>query len=150
MKIAIGCDEAGFEMKNILKQLLIEEGHSVKDFGAFDLIPVLYPDIAYAVAQSVASGANERAVLICGTGIGMAIVANKVAGIRAAQAHDHFSAERARMSNNAQIITFGARVIGIELAKSILKTWLKAEFVGGGSAPKVALIAEYEQKGLKK
>lgn len=144
MKVAIGCDEAAFELKEILKKLLLDEGHQVQDFGTYDTKPVLYPDIAHAVAVSIRQNENERGVLLCGTGIGMAITANKVPGIRAAQCHDTYSAERARKSNDAQIITMGARVIGPELAKSILKVWLESEFQGGNSAVKVERIKAYE------
>lgn len=144
MGIAIGCDEAGFELKETLKRVLLDGGHDVEDFGTHDTTPVLYPDIALAAAQSVASGRNHRAVLVCGTGIGMAITANKVHGIRAAQCHDTYSAERARKSNDAQVITLGARVIGAELAKSILQAWLASEFEPERSGPKVARIKEIE------
>ncbi len=144
MTIAIGCDEAAFELKQVLKQLLVDEGLAVEDFGTFDAQPVLYPDIAFAAAQSIIDGRNERAVLLCGTGIGMAISANKVRGIRAAQCHDTYSAERARKSNDAQVITMGARVIGPELAKTILRAWLAAAFEPGRSGPKVARIIEFE------
>ena len=112
MKIAIGCDEAGYELKEILKPYIVAEGYEVEDFGAYDTNPVLYPDVGHAVATAVAAGKCESAVLICGTGIGMAITANKVKGIRAAQCHDTYSAQRARKSNDAQIVTLGARVIG--------------------------------------
>lgn len=144
MAIAIGCDEAGFELKQILKQVLVDRGLEVEDFGTHDTEPVLYPDIAFAAAQSVVDGRNDRAVLLCGTGIGMAISANKVPGIRAAQCHDTYSAERARKSNDAQVITMGARVIGPELAKSILDAWLASEFEPARSGPKVARIREFE------
>lgn len=144
MAIAIGCDEAGFELKQILKQVLVDRGLEVEDFGTHDTQPVLYPDIAFAAAQSVVDGRNDRAVLLCGTGIGMAISANKVPGIRAAQCHDTYSAERARKSNDAQVITMGARVIGPELAKSILDAWLASEFEPARSGPKVARIREFE------
>lgn len=103
-----------------------------------------YPDIAYKVASAIASGKFERGILICGTGIGMAIVANKVPGVRAAVCHDPYSAERARKSNNAQILTMGARVIGPELGKTILKIWLESEFTGGPSAEKVKRIEYYD------
>jgi len=146
MKIAIGCDEAAYEMKETVKDLLVALHHEVQDFGAFDTKPVLYPDVAFAVAEEVASGRFERAILMCGTGIGMAISANKVPGIRAACAHDTFSAERARKSNDAQILTMGARVIGPELAKSIVRAWLASEFEGGGSSAKVERIRDYERK----
>ncbi len=146
MKIAIGCDEAAFELKETLKRYLLELHHDVDDFGVHEASPVLYPDIAFAVAEQVAAGRFERAILLCGTGIGMAISANKVPGVRAAQAHDTYSAERARKSNDAQILALGARVIGPELAKSIVKAWLASEFEGGRSAPKVDRIKEYEHR----
>ena len=146
MAIAIGCDEAAYDLKEALKRMLTELGHEVADYGTHEGKPVLYPDIAFAVAEDVAAGKHDRAVLLCGTGIGMAISANKVPGVRAAQCHDTYSAERARKSNNAQIITMGARVVGPELAKTILATWLAAEFEGGRSAPKVDRIAAYEAK----
>ncbi len=145
MAIAIGCDEAGFELKQILKQVLVDRGLDVEDFGTHDTQPVLYPDIAFATAQSIVDGRNDRAVLLCGTGIGMAISANKVPGIRAAQCHDTYSAERARRSNDAQVITIGARVVGPELAKTILHAWLDSEFEPARSGPKVARIREFEE-----
>jgi ribose 5-phosphate isomerase B len=96
-----------------------------------------YPDVARTVAEAAAAGQDERAILVCGTGIGMAITANKVPGVRAAQAHDVYSAERARKSNDAQVLALGARVIGPELAKSIVDAWLASDFAGGASARKV-------------
>ena len=149
MPIAIGCDEAAFDLKLVLMLALKEDGHEVDDFGTFDTKPVLYPDIAFAAAQSIVDGRNDRAVLLCGTGIGMAISANKVPGIRAAQCHDTYSAERARTSNDAQVITMGARVIGPELAKSILRVWLASEFEPARSGPKVARIREFEKATAK-
>jgi ribose 5-phosphate isomerase B len=145
MAIAIGCDEAAFELKEQLKEMLIAKGYDVEDFGTHDTTPVLYPDIAFAAATSIAEGRNDRAVLLCGTGIGMAISANKVPGIRAAQCHDTYSAERARKSNDAQVITMGARVIGPELAKTILEAWLRSDFDAKRSGAKVARITAYEQ-----
>ena len=144
MKLAIGCDEAAYELKQILKKHMTDAGHEVTDFGTHDAQPVLYPDVAFAVAEQVASGGFERALLLCGTGIGMAISANKVRGIRAAQCHDTYSAERASRSNDAQIITIGARVVGPELAKAIVDAWLRSDFDGGRSQPKVDLIHAYE------
>ena len=146
MSIAIGCDEAAQGLKDILKQQLRDAGHEVADYGTHDGRPVLYPDIAFAVAEDIASGKHARGVLLCGTGIGMAISANKVPGVRAAQAHDTYSAERARKSNDAQIITMGARVVGPELAKAILAAWLASEYEGGRSAAKVDRIVEYERR----
>ncbi|WP_373801148.1 RpiB/LacA/LacB family sugar-phosphate isomerase, partial [Delftia acidovorans] len=104
-----------------------------------------YPDIGIAVAQAIVQGRHERGVLLCGTGIGMAIAANKVAGIRAAQAHDTYSAERASRSNDAQIITLGSRVIGVELAKAIVDRFLASRFDGGSSALKVDAITGFER-----
>lgn len=144
MKLAIGCDEAAYELKEIIKRHLTAEQHEVVDYGTFDGKPVLYPDVGFRVAEAVAAGEFERAVLLCGTGIGMAISANKVTGVRAAQCHDTYSAERARRSNNAQIITIGARVVGPELAKAIVDRYLQSTFDGGSSEKKIALIAAYE------
>lgn len=144
MKLAIGSDEAAYDLKQLLKKHLTDAGHEVVDFGTHDARPVLYPDVAFAVAEQVAQGTYQRALLLCGTGIGMAISANKVRGIRAAQCHDTYSAERASRSNNAQIITIGARVVGPELAKAIVDTWLRCTFDGGSSQPKVDRIEAYE------
>jgi ribose 5-phosphate isomerase B len=138
--VAIGSDEAGYRLKGVLIALLAEEGQEVVDFGCHSEEPVDYPDVAFEVAQAVAAGTHDRAILICGTGIGMSIAANKVPGVRAAQAHDPYSAERARKSNDAQVLALGARVIGPELAKSIVRAWLQSEFAGGGSTRKVAKI----------
>jgi ribose 5-phosphate isomerase B len=138
--VAIGSDEAGFRLKGLLSALLEEEGFAVVDFGCHSEDPVDYPDVAFEVANAVARGEHDRGILICGTGIGMSIAANKVPGVRAAQAHDPYSAERARKSNDAQILALGARVIGPELAKSVVRTWLQAEFAGGASTRKVGKI----------
>ena len=138
--VAIGSDEAGYRLKALLIEVLHEEGLEVADFGCHSEDPVDYPDVAFALAEAVARGDHDRGILICGTGIGMSISANKVPGVRAAQAHDAYSAERARKSNDAQVLALGARVIGPELAKSIVRTWLQAEFAGGASARKVGKI----------
>lgn len=140
MRIAIGCDDAAVQLKEELKAFLQGKGIEVVDFGVGPGDVVDYPDVSHEVATRVSRGEFERAVLVCGTGIGMAIVANKVPGVRAAVCHDAYSAERARKSNNAQVICFGARVIGPELAKTLLDVWLGAEFQGGNSARKVAKI----------
>jgi ribose 5-phosphate isomerase B len=146
MKIAIGSDEAGYELKELVRKYLVDLNHEVEDFGTFDDRPVLYPDIAFAVAEQVAAGRFQRAILMCGTGIGMSICANKVPGVRAAQAHDTYSAERARKSNDAQVLALGARVVGPELAKSIVKAWLESEFEPARSGPKVERIKAYEER----
>lgn len=148
-KIAIGCDEAAYDLKVALIKHLESKGYEVKDYGAKSGETTMYPDVAVPVAEAVSKGEFERAVLVCGTGIGMCITANKVPGVRAAVCHDSFSAQRARKSNDAQIICFGERVIGVELAKNLLDIWLESEFSGGGSAPKVNRISEYEKKFMK-
>ena len=146
MRVAIGCDEAAYDLKETLRAHLAAQGFDVTDFGTFDGAAVLYPDVAFAVAEAVAGGQHDRAILLCGTGIGMAISANKVPGIRAAQAHDTYSAGRASMSNDAQIVSIGARVVGPELAKAIVDTFLAARFQGARSADKIARIASYEDR----
>jgi len=149
MKLAIGCDEAALDLKEIIKAHLSDQTQvsvETTDFGVHAEDPMDYPDIAVKVAEAVVRGECERGILLCGTGLGMAIAANKVSGIRAATCHDVFSAERARKSNNAQIITLGARVIGPELAKTVISAWLVSDFVGGGSARKVEKIMQIEKK----
>jgi len=149
VKIAIGCDEAGCALKHIIIDLLQGEGIEVMDEGCRDDEVVLYPNIAEKVSNIVADGKADRGILICGTGIGMAMAANKVKGIRAAVCHDPFSTERSRKSNDAQIMCMGARVIGPELAKMLVKLWLTCDFAGGGSAPKVEAIKQMEEKYYK-
>ncbi len=144
MRIALGCDDAAFHLKEAIREHLEARGVEVTDFGAHDTSPVPYPPVAFAVAEAVAAGRFERAILVCGTGIGMAICANKVPGVRAALCHDTYSAERARKSNDAQVLTMGARVIGPELAKTIVDAWLQADFEPERSGEKVALIRAYE------
>lgn len=141
-KIAIGTDGAGIEMKKTISAHLRQLGFEVEDFGIEDL----YPDVALAVAQAIAVGKHERGILICGTGIGVCITANKVPGIRAAVCHDSFSAQRARKSNDCQIMTLGARVIGEELAKNLVDIWLDSEFEPERSGPKVDRISEIENE----
>lgn len=145
--IAIGADDAATELKNIVKSHLQAKGIEVEDFS-HDVVDndQIYPDIAFHLATAISEGKFERGILLCGTGIGMAIVANKVPGVRAAQCHDVYSAERARKSNNAQIMTMGARVIGPELAKSLVDAWLESEFESGRSGPKVERISYYEHQ----
>ena len=146
MNIIIGCDQNALELKSAVIEYIQAQGHTVDDAGVFDTEPMMYPDIALKVAEDIADGKHERGILICGTGIGMAMVANKVPGVRAAQAHDVYSAERARKSNDAQILTFGAQVIGVQLAKKIVGAWLESEFAGGRSAPKVARIKAIDER----
>jgi len=148
MKIAIGSDHLGLELKNMIRDFLKDKEIEVKDFGTTSKEPIDYPDIAEKVAKAVARENYERGILICGTGIGMAIAANKVRGIRAAVCHDLYSAERSRKSNNAQIMTMGALIIGPELAKKLLEVWLNSEFQGGRSERKVKRIMEIETENF--
>ena len=148
MKIAIGSDHLGVELKNIIRDFLKEKEIEVNDFGTMSKEPIDYPDIAKKVAKAVAKGDYERGILICGTGIGMTIAANKVKGIRAAVCHDLYSAERSRKSNNAQIMAIGALIIGSELAKKLVEVWLNSEFQGGRSERKVKKIMEIETENF--
>ena len=132
-------------MKRIVVEHLRSLGAEVEDLNVLGSRRTDYPDIGYNLARRVAQKDFERGVLICGTGLGMCMIANKVDGIYAGVCHDVYSAERLRKSNDAQIITIGARVIGSELAKSILSAWLHAEFEAGRSAPKVARMRELEK-----
>ena len=142
--IGVGSDDAGATLRLAVAAHLRELGYEVDDYGVDDSSSA-YPQVAFEVAAHVASGKHDRAVLCCGTGIGMAIAANKVSGVYAAQVHDPYSAERARASNNAQVMTLGARVIGPELAVALMRIWLSSEFQGRGSARKVAKIAAAER-----
>jgi ribose 5-phosphate isomerase B len=140
VKIAIGADHHGFQLKELLKEHMAALGHEVRDHGCHSVDEVDYPDIAVTVAEEVAAGDAERAVLVCGTGIGMAITACKVPGVRAAAVADAYSAERAQKSNNAQVLCLGAKIVGPENATLLLDHWLQSEFQGGASARKVARI----------
>ena len=146
MRLIIGSDHLGYPLKETLRAHLAEEGYECDDLGTYDSQPVDYPDVAAALAQDVADGKHDRGILICGTGIGMAIVANKIPGIRAAQVQDAYSAERAAKSNDAQIITLGALVTGPELAKKLVDAYLASEFAGGGSTRKVEKIKALDER----
>ena len=148
--IAIGCDDAGFDYKEILKKDLQANAlvAEVIDVGVDADGHTAYPRIAIAAAELVAAGKVDRALLVCGTGLGVAIAANKVPGIRAVTAHDSFSVERAVLSNNAQVLCFGQRVVGIELARRLAKEWLTYTFdETSASAEKVSVIDKYEAVG---
>jgi ribose 5-phosphate isomerase B len=133
--IAVGADEAGAPLKEHLAKYLNDNGYETKDYG--NGTEQDYPEVAAQVAEAVSSGEHERALLVCGTGLGMAITANKIPGVRAVTAHDPYSAERARKSNDAQVLAMGARVIAPEAAEKVLDHWLASEFQGGGSTAKV-------------
>ena len=145
MKLAFGCDPNATEFKRQLLEFAQSLGHECVDYGSDD--PV-YANVAFAVAKDVAAGVCERGVLLCGTGIGVSIAANKVQGAYAANLGDVYQAERAQLSNNANIVTMGAQVLGVELAKCLLKAYLAVSYdPNSRSAPKVERIAEYESKG---
>ena len=145
MKLAFGCDPNAAEFKCALMEYARALGHEVFDFGSDDTI---YANVAFDVAEAVADKKYDRGILLCGTGIGVSIAANKVKGAYAACVHDVYQAQRAELSNHANIITMGAQVIGIELAKCILKEYLAATYdPNGRSAAKIARICEYEQTG---
>jgi len=147
LKVVIGCDDAGLGYKQVIKADLEASPAvaAVADVGVNADSHTPYPTVALAAAEMVAAGEADRAVLICGTGLGMAIAANKVSGIRAVTAHDSFSVERSILSNDAQVLAMGQRVIGLELARRLVREWLTYQFdTSSPSASKVALIEEYE------
>jgi len=148
MKVAIGCDPNATELKEVVKKHLESLGHEWEDLGSDDPI---YANVAFAVGEAVAEGKNDRGILLCGTGIGMSIAANKVPGITAALCADVYSTERSIKSNNAKIMTMGAFTTGRELAKSLVSTWMEAQYTPGTpSEPKVQRIDDYDKKHSKK
>lgn len=146
MKVAIGADHGGFKLKAELTELLQELGIDYTDFGTYSSDSIDYPDVAIPVAEAVANSEFDRGILICGTGIGIGIAANKVKGIRAALVHDTFSAKATRQHNNSNILTMGERVIGSGLARDIAQIWLETEFEGGRHENRVCKISDYEVK----
>ena len=147
--LAIGSDHAAFSFKEEIKTYLNERGIQYKDFGCFSDERTDYPIYAEKVANAVVSGECEKGLLFCGTGIGISLAANKVPGIRAAACSDCYTAAMSRQHNNANVLAIGARVVGIDLAKMIIDTWLKAEFEGGRHAERVSLISKIEAKHAK-
>ncbi len=150
-EFVIGCDNAAVPLKTALKDFLLSKGICVKDMGCFDSSdPTVYPEIAARVCEEIISSNYEkRGVLVCGTGLGMAMTANKFKGIRAGVCHDSFSAERLALSNDGNVICFGERVIGVELAKKILGEWITLEFKNGSSTPKVQAIYNVESETMR-
>ncbi|MFG2538555.1 ribose-5-phosphate isomerase [Streptomyces sp. NPDC048511] len=149
LRVVVGSDDAGHAYKEALKQDLEASGlvAAVTDVGVDADGHTAYPKVAIAAAEMVARGEADRALLVCGTGLGVAIAANKVKGIRAVTAHDSFSVERAVLSNNAQVLTFGQRVVGLELARRLAAEWLTYRFdEASASAAKVALMDDYENQ----
>lgn len=144
LTVAIGCDPNAAALKEIIKNQLKESGYSVKDFGSDDPI---YARVAFDVGEAVAANSFDRGILLCGTGIGMSIAANKVPGIYAALCADTYSAERAIKSNNSNVLTMGAFTTGTEVAKQIVRTWMEARWQPGTSSePKVACYMDYARK----
>ena len=146
MDIALGSEHAGYRLKERLKEFLVRLGHTYKDYGAYDELPNDdYPLLARQVSESVVIGEQERGILICGTGHGMCISANKIPGIRATLCNDLFSAKSAREHNDSNILVLGARIIGVELAEEIVRVWLTTGFSGGRHARRLENIKIIEQ-----
>jgi ribose 5-phosphate isomerase B len=144
MVIALGSDHGGFCLKETIKQFLTDRKITFQDFGTFSTAAVDYPDIAKKVAQAVMAGQCNQGILVCGTGVGISIAANKIKGIRAALCHDPFSAQMARQHNDANILAMGERVIGTGLALAIVEKWLESKFEGGRHQGRVGKITEME------
>ncbi|NIZ19785.1 ribose 5-phosphate isomerase B [Entomospira culicis] len=146
MQIAIGSDHAGYELKNEITKHLEESGYAVQDCGTYSKESCDYPVYGRAVAHKVVHGQCELGIVICGTGVGISLAANKVTGIRAVVCSEPYTAKMARMHNDANILAFGARVVGIDMAKMIVDTWLASTFEGERHAKRIAMIEEDEQK----
>ena len=140
MKIALGCDHGGLEHKNAIGEFLKESGHEVVDFGIYEQVSVDYPDIAKKVCESIIKGETERGILVCGTGIGMSIAANKYKGIRAAACSEHFSAKYTRLHNNSNILCLGGRTLGIGLVKELVDAWLETEYLGSYHEKRIQML----------
>ena len=149
MKIILGSDHAGFNLKEKIKKYLKEQDFSFDDLGTYSTDPVDYPDITLKVAKAVAKGEYRRGIIVCGTGIGTAIAANKVPGIRAALCHDPVSSSFSRTHNDANILTLGERIIGPNLALEIVRIFLTTEFSGGRHIRRVEKIKKIEEKYSK-
>lgn len=148
MKIAIGADHAGFEVKEKIKQQLLDMNLEVQDLGTYSLDSVDYPDYGAAVGHAVASGAADEGVVVCGSGIGIAIAANKVRGVRAAQAWNEETARLAREHNDANVLSIGARVLPADEIPKIVAAWFDASFAGGRHAGRIAKISAIESESL--
>ncbi len=148
MKLAIGCDHGGIDLKIEIVKHLEERGIDFVDFGIKEYQSVNYPEIALPLAKAVASGECDRGILVCGTGIGMSMAANKVKGIRAAVCSDHFSAKFTRLHNDANILCLGGRVIGPGVANEMVDLFIDTEYEGGRHAARVQMIADIENNNL--
>jgi ribose 5-phosphate isomerase B len=149
LTIALGSDHGGYQLKEALKMFLMDQGHRIFDVGTDSEQPCDYPDFAYAVASLVASNKAERGIMIDSVGVASAIVANKVPGIRAIPCNEEFVARSSREHNNANVLTLGGKVIGIEMAKSIVQLWIKTPFTGGRHLTRVNKIGDVEKRFLK-
>ena len=149
MRIAIDCDDAAFDFKDTVYQYLKGEGYDITDLEYSKSHDCDYPDIAFNLAEKISDKTYDRGIIICGTGLGVAMMANKVPGVFAGTCSDCFAAERLAKSNDANVITMGARCIGVELGKMIAKSFLDSSFGGGGSTPKVERMRELEAKYMK-
>lgn len=147
--IAIGSDHGGYDLKESIKKYFDEKGIEYKDFGTFSNESVDYPDFALKVAEAVAGGECDRGILLCGTGVGISIAANKVPGIRAAHVSDVFSARYSKEHNNANVLCMGGRVVGPGLAIMIVDEWLNAKFQGGRHQKRLDKITDIEKKYSK-
>ena len=145
MKIAIGCDHGALDLKNKMIEHLQKQGHEIKDFGTYTPESCDYPLYGARAAKAVANGECDRGILICGTGIGMSLVANKVKGIRCVVCSEPYSAELSRLHNDSNMLAIGARVLGTELAKMIVRTWLETPFEGGRHQRRVDMIMALER-----
>lgn len=150
MKIAIGADHAGFELKEFLFQIVKEMGHEVIDMGTDSNYSVDYPDYAEAVSRAVSEGKVDRGILICGTGIGMSIVANKFRNVRAALCNDLYTARMSRLHNDANVLAIGGRIVGKDLAREIVNVWINTPFEGGRHCGRVEKIHLIERKVIDK
>lgn len=146
MKIAIGCDHGGITLKDSIVNYLEERGVQIEDFGTFGTDSVDYPDFAYKVARSVADGKADKGILMCGTGIGISIAANKVNGIRCALCHNTDTAKLTAMHNDSNVLAMGGRVIDADTAVNIVKAWLDTPFEGGRHINRINKISEIEKK----
>ena len=144
--ILLGSDHLGLSLKNALKEHLVKKGYAIEDIGVDNENPIDYPDIGEKLARRIAKGDSERGILCCGTGAGMAIVANKVSGVRAVCINDPYTAERAIASNNAQVVTLGGLITGKEVGKKLVDIWLENDFQGGRSLSKVQKINKLDAK----
>ena len=148
-KIAIGSDHAGFRLKEFVKKLLRERGFEVIDVGTYSEERCHYPEYAKKVAQMVSNGEVPRGILVCGSGIGMSIVANKFKGVRAALCHNIYSAKFSRLHNDSNVLCLGGRVTGEDLTREIVETWLNTPFEGGRHSERLDIIAKIEEENFK-